>query len=261
MGVVTDIVNQIDQSAEKRKELGETLDLLVSLAEAKAEHCQKIIEEDLKLGRVAGNDALFFPITDIAEKRVQYRCTTTDTPDDLIPTITDSITRIFKDHTAENIINGISTTVNEYLKALLSADEGTEQYSQIYTTEIDGGGITMSFVRTDFMFWCRKISASSLKSEMDSILTCVAYKSVIDVPKLKFGDFQNIYTKIIDKGIPDTISPEERKEIIVDRLQEAREIFEMLGGKLENNLRNNSLEPDLESPLELGIIYKDKKIR
>ena len=48
---------------------------------------------------------------------------------------------------------------------------------------------------------------------MDSALTCVAYKSVIDVSKLKFDDFRNVYSKVVDNGIPDDVSQEERKKI------------------------------------------------
>ena len=84
MGVIKDIVDKVDKSEEEKQKLGETLDLLVSLAESKAEHCQNTIENDLKSGRVAGNDTLYFPITHIAEKRVQYRCNTTDTSGDLV---------------------------------------------------------------------------------------------------------------------------------------------------------------------------------
>ena len=114
--------------------------------------------------------------------------------------------------------------------------------------------MAMSLVRTDFMFWCRKITASSLKEKMDSALTCVAYKSVIDVSKLKFDDFRNVYSKVVDKGIPDNISQEERRKIIIQCIQDAKEIFEMLGGKLENNLQSNWLKSIPEPQFELGII-------
>ena len=254
MGINKDIVDKVDKSEEEKQKLGETLDLLVSLAESKAEHCQNTIENDLKAGRVVGNDTLYFPITHIAEKRVQYRCTTTDTPGDLVSTISESITGMFDNHTPQNIINGIAKTANEFLKVLLGAGEGTEQYSQVYTTGIDGSGMAMSLVRTDFMFWCRKITASSLKEKMDSALTCVAYKSVIDVSKLKFDDFRNVYSKVVDKGIPDDISQEERKIIIMQCIQDAKDIFEMLGGKLENGSQGNLLKSSTDSQFELGVI-------
>lgn len=251
MGVIKDIVNQVDKSEEEKQKLGETLDLLVSLADAKSEHCQKVIEDDLRSGRVAGNDTLYFPITHVADKRVQYRCITTDTPGDLVPTIAEAITGMFDSHTPQNIINGIANTANEFLKVILGAGEGTEQYAQVYTTGVDGSGMAMSLVRTDIMFWCRQITASSLKEKMNSALSCVAYKSVIDVSKIKFDDFRNVYSKVIDKGIPDDVSPAERKNMIVQCLKDAKEIFEMLGGKTENRdmLRSNS-----PFDIKLGII-------
>lgn len=256
MGVIKDILNKVDESENEKKELGETLNLLVSLAESKAEHCQNAIEDDLRAGRVAGNDTLYFPITHIAEKRVEYRCTTTDTNGDLVQTIEDSITGMFDDHTSKNIIKGIAKTVNEFLNVLLGAGEGTEQYAQVYTTGIDGSGMAMSLVRTDFMFWCRKITASSLKKKMDSALACVAYKSVIDVSKLKFDDFRNVYSKVVDKGISDDATQEERIEEIIKCIQNAKKIFEMLGGKLENDSQSDLLKTGSNPQFELGVILE-----
>lgn len=234
MGVIKDIVNQVDKSEEEKAKLGETLNLLVSLAESKAEHCQSIIESDLRVGRVIENDTLYFPITHIAEKRIQYRCITTDTPGDLVPTIANSIMGMYDEHTPKNIINSIAKTVNEFLKVLIGSCEGTEQYAQVYTTGIDGSGMAMSLVRTDFMFWCRKITASSLKEKMDSALVCVAYKSVIDVSKLKFDDFRNVYSKVVDNGLPEDLTVLDRKKVIIQCIQDAKQIFEILGGQLDN---------------------------
>lgn len=87
---------------------------------------------------------------------------------------------------------------------------------------------------------------------MDSALTCVAYKSVIDVSKLKFDDFRNVYSKVVDKGIPDDVSQEERKKIIMQCIQDAKDIFEMLGGKLENDSQSNLLISSPEPQFELG---------
>ena len=112
------------------------------------------------------------------------------------------------------------------------------------------------------MFWCRKITASSLKEKMDSALACVAYKSVIDVSKLKFDDFRNVYSKVVDKGLPDDLSDEERKAKIIQAIKDAKEIFEMLGGTTAENsnklLRANRNAMDISnivnSDLKLGTI-------
>jgi hypothetical protein len=264
MGVIRDIVDQVDKSEEEKEKLGETLDLLVSLSEAKAEHCVNTIEEDLRMGRVAGNTTLRFPISLVADKRVQYRCTTTDTPGDLIDTISDSIVGMFDDHTPKGIINGIAKTANEFLQVLLGAGEGTEQYAQVYTTGIEGSGVAMNLIRIDFMFWCRKITASSLKEKMDSALACVAYKSIIDVSKLRFDDFRNIYSKVVDKGLPEDLSDKERKDKIIQAIKDAKEIFELLGGTTDGNsnkllsANSNAVSiSDIVNPgLELGIVFE-----
>ena len=64
--------------------------------------------------------------------------------------------------------------------------------------------------------------------------------------KLKFDDFRNVYSKVVDKGIPDDVSLEERKKIIMQCIQDAKDIFEMLGGKL--------LMSSPEPQFELGVI-------
>lgn len=86
---------------------------------------------------------------------------------------------------------------------------------------------------------------------MDSALACVAYKSVIDVSKLKFDDFRNVYSKVVDKGLPDDLSDEERKAKIIQAIKDAREIYEMLGGK---PIEDPSKEADIDSDLKLGVV-------
>lgn len=55
-------------------------------------------------------------------------------------------------------------------------------------------------------------------------------------------------------SIPDDVSLEERKKIIMQCIQDAKDIFEMLGGKLENDSQSNLLKSSPEPQFELGVI-------
>ena len=65
-----------------------------------------------------------------------------------------------------------------------------------------------------------------------------------------------MYSKVVDKGLPEDISQEERMEIIMKCIQEAKDIFKMLGGKLEYDSPRNLMRSNTDSRFELGVISR-----
>ena len=78
MGILSKVVKSIDTSGDQKKEISETLDLMVELTKAKADYYRQTIEDNLNRGRILGKgdstDSLFFPITSVKNSRVEYRC-------------------------------------------------------------------------------------------------------------------------------------------------------------------------------------------
>lgn len=228
MGFVSDVIDGLDKSAENYEEMKESLDLLVSLAGSKAIGFETEIEDMLKLGRVESDTNLYIPITHVVEKVVQYRCVTSKTTGKLIEDVTETITSLFEDSTAPNIINGISRMLTKSLETLLGISEGAEQFTKVYAIGVDGNPSGLSIVRTDYVVWCRRLSSKSLREKMDSALSCVAYKSVIDVSKMKFDDFRSVYTKVLQS------SGDMSVDDIIKAIDDAKKIFKALGGKVES---------------------------
>ncbi len=102
MSVLSEAIGQIDTSRGQSDAVAETLDLLVEVAQAKAELFSKLVEENLTMGRVMGKssstDSLYFPITFIKDKRVEYRCVGENKPADLIEKVGESISGMMEDH-------------------------------------------------------------------------------------------------------------------------------------------------------------------
>lgn len=238
MGVLSSAVEKIDTSKQQVNDIQETLDLMVELAKSKALECRDQIEAGLNDGRILGKGdsakSLYYPISSVKDSRVEYRCITKDTPDDLIDTIGEAISGMIDHHTAGDIVKGVAGVINASLKPLLGLSEGMEQYCSSTSTFVEGSGLAMSIVRFDCIIWGRAVSAESIKTEIQKIMTCVAYKSVVNVRSISFDDFRAVYSPIADlSGVTD----------IEQALQAAQRIYQMLGGGTElpkkNTLNSN----------------------
>lgn len=225
MGMLQDAVNSFDKSKENAEEVSATLDLMVELTKAKAEIFESKIEESLNRGRILGKgdsaDSLFFPISSVKDRRTEYRCVTQDTPTDLIDTVGEAISGMISDHSAGNVVKGITSIINSGLTTLMGLSEGMEQYTGSTSTFIDGTGIAVNIVRFDTIIWGRTVKASSIKDQIKNTFACVAYKSVVNVAKLSFDDFRSVYAPVMEaSGETDVIAA----------LKAAKAVYDVLGG-------------------------------
>lgn len=228
MGVLSQVVKTFDTSSEQKQEISETLDLLVELTKAKADQYKQVIEDSLNRARILGKgestDSLYFPISSVKDSRVDYRCVAQDHPSNMIDKIAESISGMIEDNSAGSIIKGISSIINTALIPILGQASGAEQHCETTSTFIEGSGIAVNIVRFDCIIWGRSISVESIKEKIDITLACVAYKSVVNVKQLTFGDFRAVYAPIIEASeITDTI----------EALKHAREVYDLLEGGSE----------------------------
>lgn len=225
MGILANTVKQLDNSAQQKTEISESLDLLVALTEAKAKEYQRLIEESLNRGRILGKgdstDSLYYPISSVKDKRVEYRCITENTPTDLVSQIAGSIKGMIDDHTGKGIVDGVAGIINSAMQPLLGLSEGAEQYCSTTSTFIEGNGVAINIVRFDCIIWGRSIRAESIKKSIDKTLACVAYKSVVDVSRISFDEFRAVYAPILEVT---------KSQDILGELRKAREYYEILGG-------------------------------
>lgn len=225
MGKIREIVKQADSSPEVKKEIGETLALLMEMCDLKIERFEHQIEENLKTGKI-DDDSLLIPIDHIIHHWTDYRCKTKET-NDLLEKVKESITEICKG-TTESVINGISSIITNALDAVIGTGEGSEHITKLYTCCIDGSGEAAALVRYDMMVWTRNITASALSTYMESAFAMVLYKSSINVSKISFNDFRSIYIEVLEHGLDPSLSKEDREKEIMKSLEMARKIYDEL---------------------------------
>ena len=241
MGKLIDVVNQFDTSGEQKDEITETLNLLVELTKARAEHFKQEIEDDLNRSRIIGKeksiDSLRPPISSVIDSRVEYRCVTQDGSSDIIDKIMESISTIINKKTIKNILKGIANTINEALIPLLGQASGSEKYCKATYTFIEGSGNLASIVRLDWCIWGRSVSAKSIKEKIDTTLACVAYKSVVNAKQITFDTFRTLYMPILEASeITDTR----------EAIKYAREVYDLLEGGSELPKSQMSIKDDFE---------------
>ena len=225
MGKIRDIVKQADCTPEVKKEIGESLALLMELCDIKIEKYEHEIQDNLKTGKI-DEDSLLIPIDHIINHWTDYRCITKQS-NDILEKIKESITEICKG-TTESVINGISSLINNALDAVVGTGEGTEHLTKLYTCCTEGSGEAASFVRYDMMVWTRNITASALSTYMESAFAMVLYKSSINVSKISFNDFRSIYLQVLENGLDSSMSKEDREKEIMKSLELARKVYDEL---------------------------------
>lgn len=226
MGVLKETIQSFDQTESNLAEVEEALNLLVDICKAKADLFEKDLEADLYrgkvLGRKDGTDSLSFPISSVIDKRQQYRCITENTVNtNILNSISEAITDMIDDHSGKGIVKGVAKIINTALEPILGVSTGQEQYCSATTTFIEGTGLGFNIVRFDCIIWARSVKAESIRKKVKTALACVAFKSVVDVERIRFDDFRSVYAPILEaSGETDPLTA----------IKQARDIYEVLGG-------------------------------
>lgn len=219
MSTLRKIIDSIDGTDEKAAEIRDNLKVLTELAESKATIFEDEIQLNLKTGKTT--DDLTVPITKVIKKSCHYRATTSSKTSDVLQEVTIAIQDMISDSSASGIVSGVAKIATSALNTIMGVGEGEEQTVKLYSVVTDYPAI----VRFDFAFWCRKISAKSLKEYCENTLACVAYKSAVDVTKLAFNDFLALYGPVLNEGLGS--DPAKMKEMI----QQAKEVYKMYTGE------------------------------
>lgn len=193
MSVLRDIINTVDTTQGVTAEVKENLHILMDLADSKVKLFSDNIVLSLKNGKIAGLDDLDVPVTKVTHKYMESRAYTSESTTDLMEKVTEVIGSMITEPNANNIVNGIGKMAKNMLDAVMGTGEGTEREATLYAVAVDYPVI----VRLDFSIWGRKIQAESIKKYCEMAFACVAYKSAVDLSKLKFNDFLALYGPVL----------------------------------------------------------------
>lgn len=212
MAAIRDIIKSVDQSKEVAAETKETLKILMSMAEAKADLFEKEIENDLITGKTS--DSLTIPITKVMQHHKEYRAQTSN-KSDIIEEIGKSFSEMFSGDA--DVAKGICTIISKAFNVMIGSGKGQEGVSIDYKVIAEYPAI----VRYDFRFWYRNIESESIFTYMENAFAITAVKSIIDTTKLTFHDFIALYGPILTQAFGSD------KTKIKQFLADAREIYEM----------------------------------
>jgi len=240
MGVIRDIVKQMDNQPETTAAIKETLTVLMGLAEAKGDAWRERIERDLVTGKMG--DSLTVAITKVIASRVEYRSHVQTETTPIITSITKSLNSMFSGDAA--ILTSIGDIVQDMLSAIMGAGAGDETEVTSYCVVAEYPAI----VRFDFAFWGRNVVSESITKYMENVFTCVAYKSAVDVKKLTFNDFLALYGPVLVRAYGS--DPTKLNEL----LEQAKQIYLMFRNEpdvLENTTIDDLLSIPPTSPVRV----------
>lgn len=219
MAAIREIIKSIDPVDEKMSEIREALQILIELAEQKADGFLSEIQKDLLDGKLS-DSSLKVPITRVIGEYKEFRAKTSETTD-IVKDIKDTIVTMFDGN--GKVADGIASLVNTAITAIMGAGKGEEMTKTMYIVVSEYPAI----VRYDFAFWNRTIESKGIMNKMENALACVAVKSAVDINKLAFNDFLSLYGPILKKAFG------EDEQEIKALLNEAQDIYNML----QNNFK------------------------
>jgi uncharacterized protein YjaG (DUF416 family) len=225
MGVLRNIVNDVDNSSEVQEEIKEALATLVELAEEKANTAEGNIKLDLQTGKTT--DDLTVPITKVIQSKTEYRALTSNSGD-IIDDISESLGEIFSG--SAGILKGLSGIAKTALTAITGAGEGQENQTRFYSVVTEYPAI----VRFDFYFWGRNTKCKSIMEKIQTAFACVAYKSAVDISQLDYNTFIALYSKILKNAFGD----DEQK--LKEMINESKEIYDMF------NVKTNAIPVNID---------------
>lgn len=252
MSTLRNTIKKADSTPDVAADVKENLKILMDLAESKAKIFEDQIVIDLKTGKTT--DDLTVAITKVVQKTSDFRAATS-TSSAVIDELQKAITGMIDDHSAGGVVKGIASICNTALNTIMGVGSGEEQTVKLYSVVADYPAI----VRFDFAFWGRKIAAKSLSTYCETALSCVAYKSAVDVSKLSFNDFLTLYGPVLNAGFGGDRSK------VTEMLKGAREIYDLYNDepkkKVEgaNDLFSEEMMLSRVEQLRVprGIVYSD----
>jgi hypothetical protein len=237
MSTIKNAISKIDQSEASAAEQKEALRALEELGKAKAE----IFVRDIQTGlRAAGEEKnnKTIPVSCMLSSKKEIRAFSSSENANIGNVVTGALSS-FLNGKKENIINGAGNLITGALTVFLGEGSASSDAIEMYYIAIDG----LTPVRIDVKAWYCTVTATSIKTKMERVVTVVATKSVIDITRIDLATFLYLYQSQFDAN---RMTPQELKAVI----EEAANIYNTF---VEKAIRNGEVGQQRDTP------YKDKE--
>jgi hypothetical protein len=117
-------------------------------------------------------------------------------------------------------LQAASNIITKGVNMFLGGGSAEDRTDSGYQVAAEG----LSLIRLDWRAWMMTVKAESIKTQVDTIVVYSAIKSTVDVNKLSFNGFLNVYLPMLM-----TLSPEGKGDL-KELVEKGREIYQQFGG-------------------------------
>lgn len=225
MSTVKNTVKKCDSTDSKFEEQLEAVRALEALGTAKAEIFVRDIQSNLSTaGEEKSNKTV--PVTFMVGNKKEIRAFSSSEAGNIGKVVNDGLSA-FLSGKKDTIAKGVGNLISSALNIFLGEGEASSDTIEMYYVATDG----LSPVRIDIKAWYQCVTAKSITTKMERIVTVVATKSVIDVTRIDLGTFLYLYQGQFNA---DEMTNEELSKAI----DEAADIYNKF---VDRSIKNNSI--------------------
>lgn len=211
MSFIRKAIESVDGSGEVLQERREAISRLYDLGQSKADNFKLQIQESLMSAGSIDNRTI--PIESVVRKTAHVRAFNSSEASGMKEAI-GSILNVFMGGTSDTAKNAVTSGMNFAIDSLIGSSSASSGYTEEYYVAVEG----LSVIRVDMMAWYQNVEAASIKKVMEKLLVVVAVKSVVDISKVKFSTFLNLYQSQLAIGGGS-------KEAMIEEILFAKRVF------------------------------------
>jgi DNA mismatch repair ATPase MutL len=216
MGAIRSVINSFDGSEELAQTQKELITTLANLAETKAQLFETQVRQNLLEAGTKGNQTI--PISTIITSTTETHAYTQESAK-LIPDAVQSSLTNFVPGGNQDIVKGVGGLISTAVTAFFGEASAGNNTLEKYYIIAEG----LSIVRVDLHAWSMDIAAESIKSKLEKVSAFVAVKSAVDVSKVDYNTFLNVYQEqLTTAGI--------ESKVLAEALDEAHKIYQRFHG-------------------------------
>lgn len=217
MGSIRKAVTDFSGEQELKNTQKELVSTLAALAESRADHYVAEITRELLEAGTAGNWTI--PIKAVLKTTKHTHAYSSTSADNISGSVNTAL-QSFVTGGKQSIVSGVGNLISSAITAFLGEASASTGDMQEYYVMTEG----LSIVRIDVYGWYLNVQAEAIQRQMERVSAFVGFKSAVDIAKLDYNSFLNLYQDQM------TLSASPTSEEIAKELDNVYKIFEKFKG-------------------------------
>lgn len=192
MAFIRDVIKSFDASDELGKVQKEAVEALAQLGLSKAKNFELEITEKLQNAGSGAN--LTIPVTSVIRSLSDVRAYSSTSAQYIGETVLKALKSFIKG-TSEDIIGGVGEVMSGVISVFLGESSASSGEIAEYYVTTEG----LSIIRIDMKAWYLNVSSKSIYEKMERVTAIVAVKSIVDLKKIDFATFLNLYQEMLNQ--------------------------------------------------------------